>query len=93
MSFFKNGGLIGKPFTDLRPSEYHAAMSINYGKNVAVLNSSARMPSEPYRRHDEVEAGGGGGGGEEEEEEWKRQLPTYTKFYQLARAQVYGKVS
>ena len=52
-------------------------MSINYGKNVAILNSSARMPSEPYRRHDEVEeGGGGGGGGEEEEEEWKRQLPT-----------------
>lgn len=44
-------------------------MSINYGKNVAILNSSARMPSEPYRRHDEVEEGGGGGGGGEEEEE------------------------
>ena len=47
-------------------------MSINYGKNVAVLNSSARMPSEPYRSHNEVEesegGGGGGGGGEEEEE-------------------------
>ena len=67
-------------------------MSINYGKNVAILNSSARMPSEPYRRHDEVEGGGGGGGGEEEEEEWKRQLPA-PKFYQLARAQLYGKVS
>ena len=69
MAFFKNGGLIGKPFTDLKPNEYHAAMSINYGKNIAILNSSARMPSEPYRRHDEVEASGGGGEDEGVEEE------------------------
>jgi len=34
---------------------------MNYGKNVMILNSSAKMPSKPFQTRE-----GGGGGGEEE---------------------------
>jgi len=44
-------------------------LSLNYGSNIVTLNSSARMPTEPYRMHGENRGGGGGGGGSDEDEE------------------------
>lgn len=31
-------------FKDVKEGEYYPCLSINHGKNVAVLNSSARIP-------------------------------------------------
>lgn len=50
LSFFRNGGLLGKAFEDIQASEYFPCLSINYGRNITMLNSSARMPSYPYKQ-------------------------------------------
>lgn len=52
LSFFKNGGLIGKAYKEMKEGEYYPCLSINYGRNCVMLNANARMPREPYRRHD-----------------------------------------
>lgn len=53
LSFFKNGSLLGRAFSGLEPGEYYPCLSVNYGTNVSTLNSSARVPSEPYKKADE----------------------------------------
>ena len=50
LSFFSNGGLLGKTFGDIQPGEYFPCLSINYGRNITMLNSSARMPNFPYKQ-------------------------------------------
>lgn len=57
LTLFINGGSVGKAFEDMKAGEYYPCMSLNNGKNAATLNSSARMPTEPYRKY----------GGEEEQ--------------------------
>jgi len=37
-----------KAYEKIQPGEYYPCLSINYGKNVMILNSSAKMPSKPY---------------------------------------------
>lgn len=51
---------MGKAFEEMKAGEYFPCMSLNHGKNAATLNSSARMPTEPYRKYGII-------GGEEEQ--------------------------
>ena len=49
LTFFKNGGLIGKAFTEMKEGQYFPCLSINYGQNSLTLNSSCKMPQEPFK--------------------------------------------
>ena len=69
ITFFINGASVGKAFENIKEGEYYPCLSLNYGSNIVTLNSSARMPTEPYRMHGEDRGGGGGGGGSDEDEE------------------------
>ena len=51
ITFFINGASVGQAFSDIKAGEYHPCLSVNYGKNSVLLNASARMPSEPYRKY------------------------------------------
>ena len=66
INFYKNGELLEMEFRDVKEGEYYPCLSINYGKNLVVLNSSARIPSnapkpkkeEPKKSMQELFGGG-----------------------------------
>lgn len=76
INFYKNGELLEAEYKDVAAGEYFPCLSVNHGKNLVVLNSSARIPSEQPKKEEpkkekniaELFGGGYGGGGEEEEE-------------------------
>ena len=67
INFYKNGELLEMEFKDVKEGEYYPCLSINYGKNLVVLNSSARIPAgmpkpkkeEPKKSLNELFGGGG----------------------------------
>ena len=50
INFYKNGELLELEFKDVKEGEYYPCLSINHGKNIAVLNSSARIPTGPSKK-------------------------------------------
>ena len=66
INFYKNGELLEMEFRDVKEGEYYPCLSINYGKNLVVLNSSARIPAgipkpkkeEPKKSMNELFGGG-----------------------------------
>ena len=50
INFYKNGELLEMEFKDVKEGEYFPCLSINHGKNIAVLNSSARIPTGPSKK-------------------------------------------
>lgn len=55
INFYKNGELLSQEFRDIKEGEYYPCLSINYGKNFVVLNSSARLPTGPIKKREEPE--------------------------------------
>jgi hypothetical protein len=41
MTFFKNGKLLGSPYTRIKPGQYYPCISLAGGKNIVVLENSA----------------------------------------------------
>ena len=68
INFYKNGELLEQEFRDVKEGEYYPCLSINYGKNFVVLNSSARIPTGPIKKKEEPKKNLNElfGGGEEE---------------------------
>ena len=57
LTFFKNGGSMGKTYTDIKEGEYAPCVSLNAGKNTVLLRSGM-MPNEPFKTVEELAGNG-----------------------------------
>lgn len=48
MTLFKNGKLLGSPYTRIKPGTYYPCVSLAGGKNVVIIENNVQAPDKPY---------------------------------------------